>query len=225
MSDHLNELAVARVADGEDAAGEHVRECARCANALVDALRLKRAVREAVPRYELPPGVASRALARRRRPGAAAATQWLAIAATLVLLVFLGVFAAQRQNARELVDLHSTIVGSASPIDVVSTDRHTVKPWFEGKVPFAVYVPELGGTPFHLVGGRVVFWRGRPVAYLLVTKGAHKISVFVSEEMPRIGSSGSMTVESWRANNLDYVAVEDVPRSDLEELRAAFVKR
>ncbi|HSP33933.1 MAG TPA: hypothetical protein VLU46_06425 [Thermoanaerobaculia bacterium] len=223
MSDHLDEVAVMRLADGEEAGNAHVRECARCANAVVAALQMKKAVREAVPRYELPASVAARFSAPSRPGGLKpAATQLLAIAASLAIVLGLGFFAMRRENARELVDLHTTIVGSTNPIDVVSTDRHTVKPWFEGKVPFAVSVPELNGTPFHLAGGRVVFWRGRPVAYLLVTKGAHRISVFAAEEMPQIGGTSSMTIESWRANGLDYVAVGDVPRSDLAALRRAF---
>ena len=98
-----------------------------------------------------------------------------------------------RDAARELIDMHTTIVASAKPVDVVSTDRHTVKPWFEGRVPFAVDVPDLSKTPFRVTGGRVVFWRGQPGAYLLVTKGAHRISVFVfsADEVPRIAATPS----------------------------------
>ncbi len=113
----------------------------------------------------------------------------------------------------------------ATPIDVVSTDLHTVKPWFEGRVPFAVNVPELAGTPFHLTGGRVVFWRGEPGAYLLVTKGAHRISLFLfrSERVPSIGrGEPAMTIESWRNGGIEYVAVSDLSREDLLALRARF---
>lgn len=221
MSEHLDELAIARVADGEEAESPHVRECVRCANAVISELRLKRAVREAYPRYEVPAR-----LVRLRSEGAGkpAHSMWIAIAASLVIIAFLGVFAVRQEATRELVDLHATIVGSTNPIEVVSTDRHTVKPWFEGKVPFAVDVPDLGGTPFHLAGGRVVFWRGRPLAYLLVTKGAHRISVFVAPDTPRIESTESMTIESWRENGLDYIAVAGVPRSDLDALKRAFTR-
>ncbi len=225
MSEHLNELEIARLADGEDANDGHVRDCARCANAVVGALQMKRAVREAMPRYELPGGAARFSASSRAGGLKPAAPLLMALAASIAIVAILGSwFAIRRENARELVDLHSTIVGSANPIEVASTDKHTVKPWFEGKVPFAVEVPDLSGTPFRLAGGRVVFWRGRPMAYLLVTKGAHRISVFVSDEVPFIGSSGAMTVESWRAHGLDYVAVADVPRSDVDALRAAFAR-
>jgi anti-sigma factor RsiW len=219
MSDHLNDEAVARIADGEDPPSPHVRECAQCANAVMAALRLKRAVREATPRFEVPPSLAARlsVLSGGLKP---AATQWIAVAAGVVIVVLLGLFAfgSRRAATREIVDLHTTIVGSASPIDVVSSDRHTVKPWFEGRVPFAVNVPDLAGTPFRLAGGRVVFWRGQPGAYLLITKGAHRISLFEfpADATPRLGRIDSMTIVERRGNGLAYVAVGDLPRSDLD---------
>ena len=147
-----------------------------------------------------------------------------AAAAVVILALLLIPYLAARATARDLVDLHTTIVAGAAPVDVLSTDRHTVKPWFEGKVPFAVDVPELAGTPFRLVGGRVVFLHGRPCAYLLVQKGAHRVSVFVFDAAvaPRVGAIDSMTVDTWRAHGLVYVAVADLPRSDLDALRAKF---
>ena len=208
---HLDELTINAVADGE-ATDEHVRECARCAAAVLDVVRMKRAIR-ALPRVTAPP-------VRRRSAWAIA----LPIAAMLVLALVLIPYFTARATARDLVDLHTTIVASAAPVDVLSTDRHTVKPWFEGRVPFAVDVPELAGTPFRLVGGRVVFLGGKPCAYLLVQKGAHRMSVFVFDATlaPRVGSIASMTVETWRARGLVYVAVSDLPRSDLDALRQRF---
>src|SRR6476469_9153425 len=127
---------------------------------------------------------------------------------------------SRRSATRELVDLHTTIVGSANPIDVVSTDKHTVKPWFEGKVPFAVSVPELAGTPFHLAGGRIAYWRGRPGAYMLITKGAHRVSLFAfpSETLPRLAAPESRTVVSWRRGGVPYGAIGDLPREELQML-------
>ena len=218
MNEHLHEEQIARVADGEDvseAAVAHLRDCARCANGVSAAMRFKRAVRDATPSIAPPP----------LRMHQSVRLGWLAAAAVVAILVAIGTIAASRRAAgRELIDLHTTIVASTNPIDVLSTDRHTVKPWFEGKVPFAVDVPELTGTPFRLAGGRVVFWRGRPGAYLLVTKGAHRISVFVfSEDTPRIATPRSMTIETWERDGLRYIAVGDVPLSDLDQLKRAFM--
>jgi anti-sigma factor RsiW len=207
---HLDELTINAIADGE-ATDEHVRECAQCAAAVLDVVRMKRAIR-ALPRATAP----------RREDGRKPVLHWAIAAGVLLALVLVPYYLTARATARDLVDLHTTIVASAAPVEVLSTDRHTVKPWFEGRVPFAVDVPELGGTPFRLVGGRVVFLHGKPCAYLLLTKGAHRVSLFVFDAAvaPRVGAIDSMTVETWRARGLVYVAVADVPRADLEALRA-----
>lgn len=223
MNDHLNDEAVARIADGEDVDNAHLRECARCANALVETLRMKRAVRAAVPRAAVP-----ETLRRRigRQPSPSRSGWWLAAAAVAALAVFAAALHVVdgRRATRELIDLHTTIVAGTTPIDVVSTDRHTVKPWFEGKVPFAVDIPELGATPFRLVGGRLVFWRGEPGAYLLVSKGAHRLSLFVfrSDAVPRLSASGQMRVSSWQSNGLTWIAVSDLSSDDLTALKTAW---
>jgi hypothetical protein len=59
----------------------------------------------------------------------------------------------QGQTFAELADLHVATLASATPVDVISTDRHTVKPWFQGKIPFTFNLPELANTPFTLEGG------------------------------------------------------------------------
>jgi anti-sigma factor RsiW len=221
MNDHWNEEAVARFVDGEERDDHHLRDCAPCSNRVIAAMQLKRAVRDAVPRFEVPESLRERI--QRREHGRRA--NWWMVAAAAVALLILGegfLMTSRRSATRELVDLHTTIVGSANPIDVLSTDRHTVKPWFEGKVPFAVNVPELAGTPFHLAGGRVVYWRGNPGAYMLITKGAHRVSLFVFDAgvVPPTGSIDSMTIVSWRANGLEYIAVGDLPRPEMELLRS-----
>jgi anti-sigma factor RsiW len=122
-------------------------------------------------------------LVRRRVVGAERPVAWLA-AAAVVAFVFCGLLAATAvgtlTSARELADLHATILASANPVDVVSTDRHTVKPWFEGRLPFAFDIPELAGTPFRVIGGRVDHAHEQPVAYVMIGKGSQKLSLFVA---------------------------------------------
>ena len=105
--------------------------------------------------------------------------------------------------------------------DVVSSDQHTVKPWFEGRVPFAVPVPDLP-PPFRLAGGRVVYWHQQPGAYLLITKGAHRISLFIFRDELHATTPRDMTGEAWRSNGLTFVAIADVSQEDLQTLRRAF---
>lgn len=223
---HLDPETVQRYADGEldDAAAleQHLHDCAACANAVVAEMQLKRAVRDAA--RMMPPDVV-RARVRRRLFGVPRPYAWMA-AAAMVAFVIGGLLAAGAvgtlSSARELADLHATILASANPIDVASTDRHTVKPWFEGKLAFSFDIPELAGTPFHVAGGRVVYAHGQPVAYVMIGKGGHKLSLFVAQVMlPSRGMRGFESV-TWRANGLTYVLVGDVPRSDLEQLRSRF---
>jgi len=210
MNEHLSAQTIESYADGELAAErvpdteEHLRECAACAGKLVAQMQLKRSIREAA--WTMPP----HAFRPRRR-------WWPAVAAAAMLAIFIAI---PRSNS-ELADLHTTILASANPVDVISTDRHTVKPWFEGKLPFSFPIPELGGTPFHLAGARVVYVREEPVAYLMVTKGAHRISLFVGRDVPSPRTDAFESV-SWTRGGLRYVAVGDVAQSDLQALRSAF---
>ena len=123
--------------------------------------------------------------------------------------------------------MHVTLLASANPVDVVSTDRHTVKPWFEGRLPFTVPVPDLAATPFRLIGGRVIYWRGNPAAYLLIGKNAHRISLFVfrDDSAPRDvqQSPSGFSTRAWRSGGLTFVAIGQVPPEDLQVLNAAFV--
>ena len=214
MTEHLTMEAVQLIADGESQTSDHVRTCARCASAIVDAVQLKRAVRDAM-QVERFPG--------RIRAGQPPRLSWWLAAAAAILVGVIALVAFPRPSAlNELADMHATILASANPVDVISTDKHTVKPWFEGRVPFAVPVPDLASTPFHLIGGRVVFWRGNSVAYLLVGKGAHRISVFVAPQNLSGTSPRAVSTLRWQRGGLDFVAVGDVPESDLALLRDAF---
>jgi anti-sigma factor RsiW len=222
MSNHLTPEEIEQQADGEAEFASHLLDCAVCANAVLAAMQMKRAIR-AMPRFTPPAALRARVLAAPPRRSYSA--WWLAAAAVLAVVVA-GVVLLQERDAaaRQLVDLHTTILASANPVDVLSTDRHTVKPWFEGRLPFAVDVPDVA-PPFHLIGGRVIYWRGQPGAYLLIGKGAHRISLFVfaSDAVPHaITPHAGMSIAVWRAHGLAYVAVADVPADDLRPLRQAF---
>ena len=90
---------------------------------------------------------------------------WKLATAALALALFAGAVTtyAGRESLRrqhfytELADLHVATLGSVNPVDVISTDRHTVKPWFQGKIPFSFNLPELQNTDFALIGGRVTY--------------------------------------------------------------------
>jgi anti-sigma factor RsiW len=229
MNQHLTIEEVHAIADGESQPDAHVRDCVRCSNAILDAVQMKRLVRNAMREDPAPASLRRRIgggqpprLSGQRR----AAVLHLAAAAAVAAIVIGATMLLQRSQSpsaiAELADMHTTILASANPVDVLSTDKHTVKPWFEGRVPFAVPVPDLASTPFHLIGGRVVYWHGNQVAYLLVGKGAHRISVFVSPQHLGGAPPPAVSTLDWQAGALDFVAVGDVPEQDLAQLRDAF---
>ena len=224
MSNHLTAEEIA-IQELGDAARAHVRDCLSCANALLDELELKRAIHAAGRPFRAPDALRARV---QRELGGRRSRVWPLLAAAAAIIVIVGglLFVPRpASDGRELVDLHVTMLASANPIDVVSTDRHTVKPWFEGRVPFSFPVPELGGTPFRLIGGRVVYWRQQPGAYLLVGKGSHRVSLFIfrGDATPHFDARNGFNTRTWRANGLLYVVVSDLADDDLLALERAFV--
>jgi anti-sigma factor RsiW len=156
-----------------------------------------------------------------------------AAAAAMVFFVFL--WAGHRQTSdavAEIADLHVNALASTNQVDVVSTDRHTVKPWFQGKIPFTFNVPELSGTDFTLVGGRLAYFHQQPGAQLIVSMRQHKISVFIFQdsakmesEFPRttaVDRRTSFGMETWQSEKLRFVIVSDADPSGIDNLARMF---
>ena len=218
----------------------HLRSCAGCASAALDRVRSKRTVAIAGKRYE--PSAQFRAKIQNAvSPKSKQQGAWfwriIAIPAALVLILSLAVnFYVEREKSRrqrvysEVADLHVTTLASATPVDVVSEDRHTVKPWFAGKIPFSFNLPELQGTDFSLIGGRVVYMAQNPGAHLIYRIRKHEISVFIFQDRENETatlpsgpvSSMSFNVESWTQNGLRYFVIGDVSGEDIEKLGKLF---
>ena len=108
--------------------------------------------------------------------------------------------------------------------DVVSTDQHTVKPWFDGKLDFAPPVRDFASEGFPLQGGRLDVVRGRTVAVLVYGRRKHTINVFIwptseKDESPRSGSQLGYNWVDWRKAGMELCAVSDVSSADLNELQ------
>jgi anti-sigma factor RsiW len=214
----------------------HIRECSSCAAYTLGLVQMKRSIAAAGERYQ--PSAEFRekiqkTIGSKRQRGGSWYWKIVAIPAALVLILSVTVnFYADRQKAQrervysELTDLHVATLASGSPVDVVSTDRHTVKPWFQGKIPFSFNLPELQGTDFTLVGGRVTYLAQSPGAHLIYRLRQHEISVFIfqdrGDETSALASAPisrlSFTVESWTKNGLRYFVVGDVGAQDIEHL-------
>jgi len=230
-----------RFADGElppaeaAALAAHLRACGDCTAEAVARLEMKRAVRAAgrsyLPSAQFRERVRKSIAAPRKRSWLGGWAPALAAAAALVAVVALGSAwwshqLRQRQALAEIVDLHVSNLASSNPVDVVSSDRHTVKPWFAGRLPFTFDLPDLAGSPFTLVGGRVVYFHETAGAHLLFQVRQHKISVFIFPEragvapVPASTSEMAFHVTSWTQGGLRYLAITDAAPDDLTRLQA-----
>lgn len=214
----------------------HLRQCSTCASDALHRLQLKRAVRVAGQRYT-PSAEFRQRIQQRVAAKSGPRLRWLwvpALVAIAVLLAAVVTFGRWNERSRseqllaELADLHVADLASTTPVDVVSSDRHTVKPWFQGKLPFTFDLPELQGTGYTLTGGRVTYLQHEPGAQLLYNVGAHHISVFIFRDHPEIDRLLpvqestrrvlSFHVESWAANGLRYFAFGDASPEAIEGL-------
>ena len=215
----------------------HVRSCAPCAADALVRVQMKRSVQAAgkrfAPRAEFRRQV-YRAIAKKPIRGMLS-WNWV-MAAAMALIFVTGVAVTYRGRFRsgqeravyaELTDLHVATLASLSPVDVVSTDRHTVKPWFEGKIPFTFDLPELHDSEFSLLGGRVTYLGQTPGAHLIYKVRRHEISVFIfpertlpgdREERSRLVKEFSFDVETWSHAGLWYCLVGDVSANDMDRL-------
>jgi len=219
------------------ALGRHLRECAACANDVLERVQMKRSVHAAGKRYaanaELRNRIQKTISAKPRRE---AGWLWKILAvpalSLLILSVAVGFYARHEADRRqrvysELADLHVAALASSAQVDVVSTDRHTVKPWFQGKIPFTFNLPELQGSPFTLLGGRVTYLAQTPGAHLIYQVRKHEVSVFIfqdrGEETASLPSgpvhAQSFTVQNWTQNGLRYFVIGDAGAVDIEALR------
>ena len=214
----------------------HLRGCAGCAAEALGLLQSKLATRAAGMRYAPTPEFRLRMEQSLRgcskpswfsirfpRLAMAAATAVLVIASATVWAHH----SAREQALTEIADLHVTELASANPVDVVSTDRHTVKPWFAGKLPFSFNLPELQNSEFTLVGGRVVYFQHSPGAQLLFGVRKHQMSVFIFKDEPegfgaQLGTARSsrlaLNIETWSEAGLRYYIVSDASAQDVHAL-------
>ena len=222
----------------EDLAGldAHLRSCPACAADALNRLQTKRMTRAAsAGRYSPSPQfrlqIESIARKNRKPRWTFALMPRLATVAVAVVLIVASLALWIRHSARqqalgELLDLHVATMASANPVDVISTDRHTVKPWFQGKLPFTFNLPELQNSPFKLVGGKVVYFEHSPGAQLLFSLRNHQLSVFIVQDQPgTIPLAGftstrvnAFNLETWHEDGLRYVVISDASPTDVHEL-------
>ncbi|HEX3355599.1 MAG TPA: anti-sigma factor [Tepidisphaeraceae bacterium] len=209
---------------------QHLSTCPQCEQAYQSFSRLREGLRQPDLRYELPPQL------REKLRGVTQSSQKrmmpfvfgrvLAMAATFAILLVGGsllwsTHVNQRSLAQDLVDAHVRSMLANHLMDVASTDQHTVKPWFDGKLDFAPPVVDLAAKEFPLIGGRLDYLRNHPAAAMIYQHRKHIINVFVwpengTDEAIRETTLNGYQLIEWRHNNMREAAVSDL---NLEELK------
>jgi len=243
--DHLDPERLSAFIDDELPPGEqeiirqHLAECQPCALRVLSATQLKAATARAGRRFAPPPDALARLTAQlHQQPQApprihsARRIVWSALAAVILLAISLigwRQFHQTNNLSAELLDQHLATLSSGATPQVISTDRHTVKPWFQGRLPFSFNLPESLPPDTTLKGADFTYLEGQPAAVLLFTIHKHEVSVFLTQ---RFGSPGLTALPATRSGfsicsatsqNLRIVAVSDVNLADLNMLVAALV--
>jgi anti-sigma factor RsiW len=212
----------------------HLASCPPCAQIASDLREAKMALREALPRYAAPPHLvkkiraalpAEQTLPPVRRSIMVTLWPYLGMAASLAVMLAAGFVAGWHQGqinglTEEAITSHARSLMAQHLMDVVSTDQHTVKPWFAGKIDFAPPVADLAASGFPLVGGRLDLLDHRSAAALVYQRRKHFINLFIwpddTTTLPeRETSANGYQTESWSKNGLNFLAVSEIPAADL----------
>jgi len=224
----------------------HLQDCGSCMQALTSTRAIKDAIRGASLRFEAPKGLESRMVSAVRKETSHATkavrtirrpllsrTMWAAAAG--ILFAAVAAFAGWRALngigapdtvADETVSSHVRSLMANHLFDVASTDRHTVKPWFAGKLDYSPTVIDLADRDFPLAGGRLDYISGRPVAALVYRHRKHVINLFEwpvragdfdSNAVLMTGSLNGYNTVRWSRSGMAYRAVSDVAMADLKQ--------
>jgi anti-sigma factor RsiW len=224
------ELDAVRAAEFE----AHLPSCHACTQAVAAQQSLRRQLADADLYAKAPAALRESVRAQLASPeaGTARAFGWrsLAAAAGLVVVAFgLGrnLPTSQRGDndgelTRQVLDAHARSLQAAHLTDVASSDRHTVKPWFAGKLSFAPAVPDLASDGFPLVGGRLEVIGGRSVAALVYERRQHTINVFVwpsekPEAAHEAGAERGYAWIRWTRAGMCFWVVSDLAAPELDE--------
>jgi anti-sigma factor RsiW len=208
----------------------HLRDCAACRKELADLRAIQGAARAHLTRFAPSPALEARLKSAVRSPQGsrrawlAGAGATFAAAALVLVFVFVPRPGGDRRLGDEIVDAHARSLLANHATDVLSSDQHTVKPWFNGKLPFGVPVSDFASSGFPLVGGRLDYVGGREVAALVYHRRNHVINVFVwpegADAAPAEFAERGYAGLHFARGGLAWWLVSDASPADLRELQA-----
>jgi anti-sigma factor RsiW len=222
---------------GSLAVERHLAACPACAAAVHQLRALRGAFTGSALYHRVPAALRERVRASLRpagRPRAARSFPWrsLAVAASLAFVAALSwavlrgprLPSADELVAQQVVASHvRSLMLPGRDVDKASSDQHTVKPWFNGRVPFSPPVKKLNGADFELVGGRLDYLDRQKVAALVYKRRGHVINLFVwpaadrSARRPQVMTVQGYHVLHWSDGDLTYWAVSDLNEAELRE--------
>jgi anti-sigma factor RsiW len=220
---------------------DHLTSCSSCAETYARLRELQGNVRSQAPYYDPPADLRRRvrtalaqaansegksdSVARRSAPW-----QWIAIAASVLLAVSLALnvalFRPQGDDrdtlAQNIVSSHVRSLIGAHLLDVPSSDQHTVKPWFSGKLDFSPDVKDFASEGFPLMGGRIEYMADRPAAALVYQRRRHVINVFIWPSVSSASSADELArngynIIHWSKAGMTYWAVSDLGLNELRQ--------
>jgi anti-sigma factor RsiW len=246
-SGHLDLEQIDAFIDGELSSSEthaiqqHLADCHSCALRVLSFTQLKAATSRAAERFAAPPDALAR-LAGQLRPQepkkparifSMPNIAWAGLAASIALSVSLLSWQQTRHPdalSAELLDQHLATLSSGASPEVLSTDRHTVKPWFQGKLPFSFNLPDVLPADTTLKGADFTYLNGKPAALLLFTIHKHEVSVFLTKRSDisiaaiRSGIRSGFVIHDAASRDLRIIAVSDVNPADLDLLLSTLAK-
>jgi anti-sigma factor RsiW len=237
-------LLVHALIDGELDAGHaseveaHVASCPRCAAQLRDYRVMRQALAAPALRHKAPAALRARIEGALPSPRAAVVRsrrsllKGLAMGSVLsgALAASLVVFVVRKEEDQrilgDVVSAHLRSLQGDHLIDVQSSDQHTVKPWFNGRLDVAPPVIDLTAQGFTLIGGRLDYIDGRPVAAIVYKRRAHVINLFVAQVATQVtGPERRATIDQlqgfniwrWTRSDLGFWAASDINAEELQE--------